>query len=361
MIVFLLALGSLCLYGISCPLFPGGKPADGAAYYTDYASPEKTNSVKGIFIIIVLFSHLNRYLQLSDSIFDQSYVHFLYFIGQSVVAPFLFYSGFGVLFSIRKKGRPYVADLFKKRFLRVLLHFDIAILLFVLVNVLLGNGITVKEILLALTGWGSVGNSNWYIFDVLCLYLITYIAFSVCRNKPLYGILLTAALTVGMMLIVRQFKDVWWYDTLPCYAFGMLWCFCSDRIEKWLFEKRSRYPLSFAVLLGLTLVCMVFFKDDAFVTTIRHLLFTATLVLLTMKVCVHNKALCFFGKHLFSIYILQRIPMMVFAFLGVTNPYLFTAAVLVSTIALAVPFDRMLGKLDSLLFFSEKKAIAPSA
>ena len=358
MIVFLAALGLLCLYQISCPLLPGKKAAGGAPYYTDYCSVDKTNAIKGIFIILVLFSHLFRYYLLTDSIFDRSFEKIIYAIGQSVVAPFLFYSGYGILFSIRKKGQPYVDSLLKKRFPAVLLHFDIAVLLFVLVNLLLQNSMTVPQILLALTGWGSVGNSNWYIFDVLCLYLVTYIAFSIFRSNRLYGILCSLALSAGMILLLRQFKDSWWYDTLPCYCFGMLWCHCCEPVEKWLFGKRYRYYLTLAVSAAATILFIVFCKG-VFPTMIRHLLFMATIVLLTMKISVCNKVLCFFGRHLFSIYILQRIPMMVLDHLGVRNPYLLTVLTLGATVALAVPFDLLLGKLDDVLF--RKKQTVPSA
>ena len=51
-----------------------------------------------------------------------------------MVAPFLFWSGFGVMESIRRKGEAYVRALPVNRGLRTLIHFDCALLLFLLVR-----------------------------------------------------------------------------------------------------------------------------------------------------------------------------------------------------------------------------------
>ena len=148
----------------------------------DYLSKENTNCIKGIFILIVFYSHLCTYIPYQHSK-DFLMYDLRSFLGQLMVTMFLFYSGYGIYESIKKKKSNYVNNIPIKRILITLLNFDIAVLTFAVVNQLIGNGKTLEEILLALTGWGGIGNSNWYIFAILFLYLSTYISFKIFDNS----------------------------------------------------------------------------------------------------------------------------------------------------------------------------------
>ena len=131
-------------------------------------SHEMTNAIKDIFILLVFISHATPYI--TESGYDYSGIgDFLFLfinknVGQWVVAMFLFYSGYGVMESINKKGREYLASFPRKRILCVLANFDVAVLAFFLTNICLGKYFTPQEYLLSFIGWTSVGNSNWYIF-----------------------------------------------------------------------------------------------------------------------------------------------------------------------------------------------------
>ena len=45
---------------------------------------------------------------------------------------------------------------------------------------------SLSRILLSLIGWKSIGNSNWYMFDILLLYVLTYVAFKVTKKQDVY-------------------------------------------------------------------------------------------------------------------------------------------------------------------------------
>ena len=51
--------------------------------------------------------------------------------------------------------------------------FSIAIFLFLIVDVCLRIKYSISDIILAFTGWTTVGNSNWYMFAIFTLYIIT--------------------------------------------------------------------------------------------------------------------------------------------------------------------------------------------
>lgn len=120
MLVFLFVTLIVFIYKCKiCPEFFKGK------YCKDYLSVENTTSIKGIFIIIVFWSHIKGYIVI-DNAFD-SYAFFpLTLLGQGMVTMFLFYSGYGVMESIKKKGQEYIKSTPKNRLCATLYRFDIA-------------------------------------------------------------------------------------------------------------------------------------------------------------------------------------------------------------------------------------------
>lgn len=68
----------------------------------DYLSKDNSNCIKGIFVLIVFYSHLATYF---EPLYSKDFLmlNFRNFLGQLMVAPFLFYSGYGVYESIKKK------------------------------------------------------------------------------------------------------------------------------------------------------------------------------------------------------------------------------------------------------------------
>ena len=72
-----------------------------------------------------------------------------------VVSMFFFYSGFGMIKSIMKKRFAYIKTLPLKRFLIVVLNFDIAVILFEIMNLCLKIHFDWKTILLFIyrMGW----------------------------------------------------------------------------------------------------------------------------------------------------------------------------------------------------------------
>ena len=111
-------------------------------------------------------------------------------LGQMLVVMFLFYSGYGVMESIKTKGSKYVDSIPRKRVLTTLLNFDVAVLVYLLLDISLGIRYSACDTELAFTGWTSIGNSNWYIFVIILCYLITYISHRIVKQdafQPLGG------------------------------------------------------------------------------------------------------------------------------------------------------------------------------
>lgn len=338
----------LCLYQIQFSFAGKNKITDKGKMYSDYMSREKTASIKGIFILIVLISHISLRLNLSDSVLNKVFLKANFdWLAQSMVVMFMFYSGFGIMLSALNKGKQYYKSIPIKRVLKVLVHFDIAVVIILVIKALIGVKLSPSQVLLSFLAW-----DNWYIFAILILYLISYFAFMIGKNNKAAVLSISFALTIVYILVLHLVnKDIWWYDTVILYPIGMLYYTVKDKIEN-LFKNKPFIYWS-CLIISAVVFCASLLKQNYFVVLeIKHILFGIIVVLLTMKIQIHNKILSFCGKHLFSIYILQTLPLTVFAHFKINNshPLLFIFLTIASTFVLAVPFDLMLNKLDKLIF-----------
>ena len=88
--------------------------------------------------------------------------------------------------------------------------------------------------------------------------------------------------------------------------------------------------------------------------------FIAVIVLASMKIQLNNGFLQLTGSHVFAIYILQRIPMMIFSRTGLVNhKYVFLIASFIITLGMTFVFDRCMSLIDKKLL-KKKKFQIPS-
>ncbi len=320
----------------------------------NYLSKENTACIKGIFILIVFISHASTYITY-DLRHSSIALAFLYHISQLMVTMFLFYSGYGIVESIKKKKQNYVDNLPKNRILKTLFHFDVVILTYMIMNYILGFKHDILTNLIALTGWESIGNSNWYIFAILVLYFTTYLSFTIFKKDIKKAIITNTLLTILVMITLSGFKEgidnSYWYNTMMCYPFGMFFSYYKDSIKKILFNNKTYY------LLLITLIILFLgTKQSQYINIVLYsivaILFVFLIVMITMKVNINNRYLKWLGDNLFYIYILQRIPMIILTKYGyVTNHgYRFILISFIVTIILSVIYKSVLDRVDKVLF-----------
>ena len=276
----------------------------------DYISKERCNSIKGIFILLIVLTHSMQYISGSGYGYggmDMIVTFIRYRMGQMVVVMFLFYSGYGVSLSIRNKGETYVNGMPKRRLLTTLLNFDVAVLAFVVLNLIIAKPMTLRQVLLSMIAWDGVGNSNWYIFDILVCYAASYIVAKFMKGKD-FGqwLLLLMALC---MLILSFFKTPHWYNTLLAYPAGVIFAEHQHEIVKTL--RKFYYPF-LIVLSGIFVVSFYRLPEMRGISdNIASICFAIIIVMLSMKIVAGNTFLSWCGDHLFPLYIYQRIPMIV--------------------------------------------------
>ncbi|MGI6264729.1 MAG: acyltransferase family protein [Acutalibacteraceae bacterium] len=343
-------------------LFTGARIASPGKFQTDYLSKDNTAAVKGLFVLLVFLSHGAQYIQLGGG-YDAPYEALKNHLNQMVVAPFWVYSGYGIMESVQKKGFGYVKSIPTRRFFTVLLSFDLAVLLFWGVGALLGRSYDWQTVLWSLIGWKSVGNSNWYIFAALVLYLLAFAAFLPLkwwRKKPapFVSAALMTALTVAFVYWqMKMHRPGYCYNTLILFPLGMWLSLLKKPVAAVLMRNDVGYLAGLLVLVGVYAVAFLRRWQGIEWYTVWAVAFSLILVMITMKITFGNGILTWFGSHVFSVYILQRIPMMILEKLGVSgaHKYLFLILSLAATMALAEGFDRLVGRITGRLFARPKE------
>lgn len=354
MIVFVIVLAILVLS--SARFAPEGQ------FQKDYISRDSTAVIKGIFVALILLSHGKGYIGMTG-VLDLPYVKFQDHLNQMVVSMFFFYSGYGMMESIKAKRFSYVKSIATKRFPSVYLNFALALCCFLVMNAILGISHPLGTVLLSFTGWKSIGNSDWYMFAIFGLYLLTFVSFlpmAQYKSKKwdIVCLLLLTALSCGFvyMQIVLK-RPMYCYDTVILFPLGFWYSYFKKPIEKWLMKNDILYYGTFAALLVLYLVSYRYrWKYGIEGFTVWATCFTLLTVLFTMKVSIESRFLRFLGDHVFSIYILQRIPLIVFKRLRLPafDKYGYLVVCYVATFCLALLFDRLTAKLQGAIF--KKKA-----
>lgn len=362
MVFVYLLIGALCLYQIKffrCK----ADGVDSSLIYDDYMSVASTTSVKGIFIIMIVFSHIYLSMSLDNSIiFNSLYKAITYnIIDQSVVVMFFFYSGYALMYQRNKRGLDYVKSMPSKRILKTFLHFDMFVLLFLIVQLLLGHRYSASQIVLSFIGWDSFGNQNWYIFIILILYLFTYLAFMISRKNDKPAIAMVAVLTAAMVLILMQSQRRYWWDTAMCYPLGMVYYLIREKAEAFMNKKKINYYISLFVSVVCTVVFLglyYFAGRNPFAMILKNMVFAVFILLVTMKVKISNPILNFCGKNLFLIYIIHMLPIIVLNHFSIAQkPILFIVLTWVCIIVLTVLSAKLLKIIDNAVFKNKKSLI----
>lgn len=326
--------------------------AERGQFNKNYLSKDNCNNIKGIFVILIIFSHYVQYVKLGG-IYDEAYLKLRGHLDQMVVAMFLFYSGYGMMKSIQKKGKAYINTIMSRRFLMVWCSFFCAVTVFLMVDILTGRQYPAAQVLMAYTGWTSIGNSNWYIFATLILYILMFVSFKISGfiKKQKYadylGCFLFTILTVGFVYAQMKLgREVYCYNTIMIFPLGCWYGMFQDKIEGILMKNDFFYAGCALILTAV--YCVSFINRQKYGIegyTVWAIAFTLVMLLITMKISISSNLISWFGDHVFSIYVLQRIPMMLLSDMGFAeHKYMFLCIAFVGTVFIAMVFDHVITK-----------------
>lgn len=329
-----------------------------SSFHKDYISLDGTNAIKGIFAVLILYSHMRQYFTLTDTFVNNSYNAVLNYIGQMMVTMYLFYSGYGLMESQRKKT-DYRKNFPKNRLFKILIHFDIAVILYIILQFILGKQYSVLEYMGSLIGWTSVGNSNWFIFVILALYVVFYLSLCIVDNfynglkKKLQReniILITVFISCVILWFALYFTkgQSRWINNIMAFPLGICFSVYRSKAEEWL-TKRGGYYYA-VIFLSLSLIAWrTFIGIDKI--GICTSLFALWVVLISMKIKFDNKILQWLGTLAFPIFILQRLPMILLSKMGVNqHVMLFVIIVIPSVLIISHLYNIILLRMDKKLF-----------
>ncbi len=321
-------------------------------FFSDYCSPKNTSTINAIFSVLIFLSHSTQYITLNGT-FDAPYLSMRKFLGQLVVVTYLFYSGYGIMESIKKKGTPYVKAMPKQRLLKTWLHFAVVIAIFGIVQIgVCSKSYDIKHILLSLTGYTSLGNSNWYMFVTFAMYIVVIVAFLMFKKNNVLAV--AGVWVLSFLLIAWEVKmglATTFYNTLLCFPLGMTFSLIKPFIDK----ITMKNDLTWFACMAISVYGFLYFSQNRNHSEIYYVLFTftamAVVLMLTMKVNVSHSVLDWFGEHIFSFFILQRIPMILLRDFGYAkNSYVFVVLSFFATVLLSMLFDTAMKKLDRKAF-----------
>ena len=320
-------------------------------YFDDYISHRSTMCINGFFTILIFLSHAVQYIEL-DGLFDATYLTFNKAMAQLVVATFLFYSGFGMMESINKRGHAYVKSIPFKRLFRVWYHFAFAILLYTVFNLLIGKHMELRTWLLSFTGYSSIGNSNWYMFVTFAMYIIIFIGFVIAPKHKLVSLANVWVLTL-CFIAAEMSLDLpsRFYNTIILFPAGMTFSVLKPYFDSFIQKNDAIYWLSLSASLACMFIAYKYRFDSYTMYSIWAVFFMLSTILVTMKVKFSNDMLAWFGTHVFSIYILMRLPMQLFDLIGLSHhTFVFIVMSFVATVALMSIFEQILALMDARIF-----------
>ena len=334
MIIFVAILFLVALY--QC------KPRFDRGFYEDYASRDQTLAINGLCIALILLSHTFARLHPND-LFDKAYEPMRLFLGQFVVVPFLFYSGYGMMESLTKK-EGYLKTFPKKRFLKIVVQFFIITVLYIVMHLLLKSDYSWAKMLLSFTGITSIGNGGWFILSLFFFYAMILVWFHIFRNNKVLAVVGVALSFVALMVVeVLLGFDTYYYNIVYFFPVGMFYSLLKKPFDRFVMKNNFIWGAVFLVsLLGF-----------CFVKQISSMLYPVwcgfgmlAILCLTMKVKIGNKALLWLGATAFFNFTLQGIPQTIFS-KYLTNNYLIYVFVIVTALLLTAGGNYVFEKLPS--------------
>ena len=170
------------------------------------------------------------------------------------------------------------------------------------------------------------------------------------RKKSLHNhIAILALLTILYVIVIGQVKEARFVNTVLCYIAGVFYSCYRERIENVVQKSNWTYCITSIVVC----ICFIgiFLANKLFGNVLKinliynlyAILFVFIVLLVSMKFKLNNKVFTFLGQHIFWIYILQRIPMILLQ--GKLSNYFYFAISLAATILMSIAMKNLMDKI----------------
>lgn len=312
-----------------------------------FLDKDYSTAIIGVFALIIFFSHFSGYLdQTPLNKLDEIAFFTTSALGQLMVVPFMFFSGYGIFEQYKKKGGKYATNMPKNRIFKVYLMFLIAWSIFFILSFILKANYTYDTYLLSIFGVTSIGNSNWYVVVILALYITSYFAFKIGGDNRGISLIVNLTLCLLLIFILQRFNmDQFWWDAIPAYMFGLVFSYIKPNVISFFKKNNFNRWIFLALSIGLTVLFGLLNNSYHNPCLYEGMAISFCLIFVSLLSLFHlgNKIVITLGKYCFWIYILQRIPMMIFYQVPAltSNVYLYFVLCAAGTALLAFSIDKL--------------------
>ena len=272
-------------------------------YSSDYISREQTLCINGICIAYILLSHTFA-ISADEGFLTDSFNAVRVYIGQFPVVPILFFSGYGIMESVKHK-RDYIKSFPKNRLLDFYVKFFVFSIPYVIINLFLPK-YNLKKVILSFTGFVSIGNGGWYIGVTLAVYIFVIICFNIFKRNNVFAVAGVTFMTVALILVEMYLKcPTYYYSTMIFMPLGMCFSLVKNKFDAIVMKNNFTWIVSF-VLCVLLSVAFNLLTDKSFIFYPVWCFFGLfSIILLCMKVRLNNIILLWLGRTIFFNFILQ--------------------------------------------------------
>ena len=218
-----------------------GTGPSGDAPAPSFLCPQQCMLIRASACIGVILHHLTQQVTGYGSVSVGPVTIFNY-LGILFTALFFFFSGYGLLTSLYEKPG-YLRSFLPRRLPAVLIPFWTVNLLGICLNAFFyGVHYTPSRILSDLSGLTLINSNGWFIVEIVILYLLFWLLFSLVKNRDTALVLLCLATCLLIVYASLQghdvsgskahwFKGEWWYNSTVTFLFGLLYARFRKNID----------------------------------------------------------------------------------------------------------------------------------
>ena len=267
-------------------------------YNKDYLSVRQTENLKGIFIVLVLFHHLNIFAGVGDvyNIFTNA--------GYIAVGGFLFISGYGLMCQFENKGEKYIKNFPRKRLVTIVVP---ALLMSAVYFVMKWKmyGYSLGDMKYDFFRGAFVISNGWYVTAIIYFYIAFYISaiFTLVTKKKWLILVLNAGTTIVYIIgCLKMNYEGHWFPAAFAFYYGIVWAFYKNKIDNDL--KKG----IFAVIIGLVAFYYFITMGVQFEygwAEFKCLMYLTIIILLGMKVKLQSEIMEWLGSVSYEIYLVH--------------------------------------------------------
>lgn len=362
-IIFIFIVISLVL------ILPGIKIAKKNSFIESPFSLNITKGIAGYFAFCALIHQLVNVVCLLPTYQNELIV--LEHMGVLLVGFFFLFSGYGLIVSYEEKEN-YLKTFIVRRVCTVLIPFFICNYAYMTTTLLMGNQFTIKQLIQAFFGIILLNNHMWFAVEILLLYLAFFVIFRYVNKekyKYIFMGLVVIALIVFSFLLGHDIDNViqmnwfhgeWWYNTTLLFFLGML--LAKNRISLIGFAQKHYKTLIvifltvFIVLWNATEYMLEYhgywtetpfdqgYGDKLITLSVQLpmvICFEILLLLIMLKVRIHNKLLQLLGKISLEVILLENVFLLCLEDYTTKNLLLYTLFTITGTVMFAILINKI--------------------